>query len=79
MQPYICSSLAPQVPSLEELIQKAKRFVASAKSPATLKAYRNDWHDFESWTRLHNLPSLPKCRWPNRFKKPANRAPVSRV
>jgi hypothetical protein len=47
MHPYICSSLAPQVSSLEELIQKAKTFVASAKSPATLKAYRNDWQDFE--------------------------------
>jgi hypothetical protein len=59
MQPYICSSLAPQLSSLEELIQKARNFVASAKSAATLKAYRNDWHDFETWTRAHNLPSLP--------------------
>jgi integrase len=58
MHPYICSSLAPQVTSLEELIQKAKTFVASAKSPATLKAYHNDWRDFEIWTRAHNLPSL---------------------
>lgn len=58
MQSYICS-LAPSVPSLEELIQKAKSFVASAKAPATLKAYRNDWRDFESWCRVHNLPSLP--------------------
>ena len=59
MHPYICTSLAPQVSSLEELVQKAKNFVASAKSPATLKAHRNAWHDFESWTRAHNLPSLP--------------------
>ena len=58
MQPYT-SSLSPQVPSIEELIQKAKAFVAAAKAPATLKAYRNDWRDFESWCRTHQLPSLP--------------------
>src|ERR1035437_1890709 len=58
MQPYICF-LAPHVPSIEELIQKAKTFVAAAKAPATLKAYRNDWRDFESWCRTHQLPSLP--------------------
>ena len=58
MQPYLCPTPA-QVPGLEELIQKTKKFVAAAKSPATLKAYRNDWRDFETWCRLHNLPSLP--------------------
>jgi integrase len=52
-------SLVPKATSLEDLIQKAKSFVASAKSPATLKAYRNDWRDFDSWCRLQNLPSLP--------------------
>jgi integrase len=58
MQPYICSLTTPAA-SLEELTQKAKTFVAAAKAPATLKAYRNDWRDFECWCRLHNLPSLP--------------------
>jgi integrase len=58
MQPCTCS-LARRVPSIEELIQKAKTFVAAAKAPATLKAYRNDWRDFESWCRAHQLPSLP--------------------
>ena len=58
MQPHICS-LTPKAASLEELIQKAKTFVAAAKAPATLKAYRNDWRDFESWCREHQLPSLP--------------------
>jgi integrase len=52
-------SLTPKPASLEELIQKAKTFVAAAKAPATLKAYRNDWRDFESWCRDHQLPSLP--------------------
>ncbi len=58
MQPHTCS-LAPKPSSLEELIQKAKSFVAAAKAPATLKAYRNDWRDFESWCRKHGLASLP--------------------
>jgi integrase len=52
-------SLTPKAASLEELIQKAKTFVAAAKAPATLKAYRNDWRDFESWCRARQLPSLP--------------------
>jgi site-specific recombinase XerD len=52
-------ALVSQPASLEELIQKAKSFVAAAKAPATLKAYRNDWRDFESWCRDHQLPSLP--------------------
>ena len=58
MQPHIYS-LTPTPASLEELIQKARTFVAAAKAPATLKAYRNDWRDFESWCRAHQLPSLP--------------------
>ena len=58
MQPHIYS-LAPKSTSIEDLIQKAKPFVAAAKTPATLKAYRNDWRDFESWCRSHQLPSLP--------------------
>jgi hypothetical protein len=58
MQLCTCS-LAPQVPSLEELIQKAKSFVSAAKAPAILKAYRNDRRDFESWCRAHQLPFLP--------------------
>jgi hypothetical protein len=58
MQPQTCS-LATNLPSLEELIQKAKNFVTAAKAPATLKAYRNDRRDFESWARDHQLTSLP--------------------
>lgn len=58
MQTPTCT-LVPKPASLEELIQKAKTFVAAAKAPATLKAYRNDWRDFESWCRDHQLPSLP--------------------
>jgi integrase len=58
MQSGICTH-SNHPTRLDELIQKAKAFVASAKSPATLKAYRNDWRDFETWCRVHNMPSLP--------------------
>jgi integrase len=58
MQPHKYS-LIHKAASLEELIQKAKTFVAAAKSPSTLKCYRNDWRDFESWCQAHQLPSLP--------------------
>jgi integrase len=58
MQPHPYS-LTPKAASLEELIQKAKTFVAAAKAPATLKAHRNDWRDFETWCREHQLTSLP--------------------
>ena len=53
------STLTPKPTSLEELIQKAKTFLAAAKAPATLKAYRNDWRDFEIWCREHQLTALP--------------------
>ena len=46
-------SLLPQPSSLEDLVSKARAFVQSAKAPATLKAYRSDWNDFDSWCRRH--------------------------
>jgi hypothetical protein len=58
MKSDICPHANPPA-RLDELIQKTKAFVASAKSPTTLKAYRNDWRDFETWCRSHSLPSLP--------------------
>jgi len=58
LYPYICPA-SDQAPDLDTLIQTAKSLISRAKSPATLKAYRNDWRDFESWCRAHDLPSLP--------------------
>lgn len=56
-------TLAHNAVSLEELIQKAKTFVAAAKAPATLKAYQNDWRDFELWPREPGLYRAARCRW----------------
>ena len=58
MQPHNCS-LVSHSASLDELILKAKAFVVSAKAPATLKAYRSDWRDFEAWCRMRRLQALP--------------------
>lgn len=58
MQATVCS-LVLQAPNLADLIEKAKTFVVSAQAPATLRAYRNDWNDFECWCESHQLPSLP--------------------
>lgn len=58
MHSYICPAPA-QVSDLDAIIQTARSLISRAKSNATLKAYRNDWRDFESWCRTHDLPSLP--------------------
>jgi site-specific recombinase XerD len=44
---------------LGDLAKKTESFVKAAKAPATLKAYRSDWSDFESWCLGKHLRSLP--------------------
>jgi|SRR5665213_3245714 len=38
---------------------RALEFIHAAKAPATLRAYRADWGDFESWCWAHGLTCLP--------------------
>ena len=45
--------------SLEELVRRTKEFAKGAKAPATVKAYRSDWLDFEQWCGSHQMVSLP--------------------
>lgn len=52
-------SLASNSAELERLIQTANKFIHSAKSPATLRAYQSDWRHFETWCHKHRLNSLP--------------------
>jgi integrase len=52
-------SLASNTVALERLIQTANRFIHSAKAPATVKAYRSDWRDFETWCRQHKMTPRP--------------------
>lgn len=44
---------------LSNLVEDARTFAASAKSPATRRAYRHDWSRFESWCRHAGLVPLP--------------------
>ena len=53
------SELVSKPDALSELVRKAEDFVRAAKAPATLRAYRSDWRDFETWCRGHQLPALP--------------------
>lgn len=52
-------SLSTPMVDLRHLIEKVKKYARSAKSPATLKAYRREWNHFECWCRNHGLVSLP--------------------
>lgn len=45
--------------TLSELVSKARTFAASAKAPATRRAYQRDWSAFQAWCRESGLPSLP--------------------
>ena len=53
-------------PSAEEtteladpLAMRARAYVQAAKAPATLRAYRSDWRDFERWCLGRGAASLP--------------------
>lgn len=51
--------IASDSAELERLIRKANAFIQSAKAPATVKAYRSDWRDFERWCHQHLRTALP--------------------
>ncbi|HXA66095.1 MAG TPA: site-specific integrase [Bryobacteraceae bacterium] len=38
---------------------RAREYIAMAKAPATLRAYRADWRDFEGWCVAHSLTPMP--------------------
>lgn len=44
---------------LPRLVEKVRRYAQSAKSPATLKAYRREWGQFERWCFDRGLVALP--------------------
>ena len=43
----------------DPLAERAREYVRAAKAPATLRAYRSDWADFETWCRGREVPALP--------------------
>jgi integrase len=44
---------------LRPLLEKVKKYAQSAKSPATIRAYRREWNHFDRWCGDHRLISLP--------------------
>jgi integrase len=44
---------------LAPYLAMAERYIRSAKSPNTVRAYRSDWADFEGFCASRGLPSLP--------------------
>jgi integrase len=47
------------VARLEDLAGRARAFMEAAKADNSRRAYRSDWHHFDSWCRSHNLICLP--------------------
>ncbi|MGA2435370.1 MAG: site-specific integrase [Bryobacteraceae bacterium] len=45
--------------ALIPLTAQAQAFISAAKAPATRKAYRSDWQQFDRWCSEHGLISLP--------------------
>jgi site-specific recombinase XerD len=47
------------LPATLESADDARRYIAAAKAPATLRAYRSDWAHFSAWCELHGRDALP--------------------
>ena len=45
--------------ALRPVAEAARDYAAHAKAENTLRAYRGDWRDFETWTAAHRLEALP--------------------
>ncbi len=52
-------ALRPDSAELERLTSQARQYIAHGKSNATLRAYRADWADFETWCRAQGFAALP--------------------
>jgi site-specific recombinase XerD len=50
---------AASLADLRTLADTARGYAASAKAPATVRAYRSDWRAFTGWCAAHRLDSLP--------------------
>lgn len=44
---------------LAHLLDKADEYSRAAQSVNTTRAYRSDWHQFETWCDRYGLPSIP--------------------
>lgn len=51
--------IGPDPAELERLTSQTREYIRAAKSHATLRAYRADWHHFDTWCRQKGLAALP--------------------
>jgi site-specific recombinase XerD len=45
--------------AVQDAHKKAREFVHAAKAPSTVRAYRSDWRDFETWCSGAGVTSMP--------------------
>jgi integrase len=62
--PPVAPNLPSPLPSpgsaeLERLTSQARDYIAAGKASSTLRAYRADWRDFETWCRQQTFCALP--------------------
>lgn len=48
-----------EIGPLAEIADRASEFIHQSKSKNTIRAYRADWSNFESWCKSHGQSSLP--------------------
>jgi site-specific recombinase XerD len=60
MQPTaIIPAAAQTLGNLAPVAEQAREFARRAKSESTVRCYKTDWSDFNSWCEAHNVASLP--------------------
>lgn len=59
MMSALVRSAPAELVGLAPLRGQARDFMAQAKAPNTIRAYRNDWRQFTAWCEQHGCPSLP--------------------
>jgi site-specific recombinase XerD len=47
------------LPAIQDARDKAREYVSHSKAESTLRAYRCDWRDFETWCSASGLTSMP--------------------
>src|SRR5690349_13372814 len=57
--PIVVGTAREPLAQLSAVADQARDYVAAAKAPNTLRAYRADWADFAGWCAQHRLEALP--------------------
>lgn len=55
----VVTSQIYELADMELVAEKAKDYIANAKSKNTRKSYRSDWNDFDRWCRSRGLTPMP--------------------